>query len=172
MAGNLKTHIYCYDDYRRFSDDVKKRFPDDSRYKVVSFQTTMELLSHIEDKNEKALCKVAIIGVHDNKDQMEMIDKLSVKIRNTDPRIGIILLIPADKVEEVKKIVKFNISAYIPVNANSVLRIHNIVKKIISEKSIIRYRKRRNLSLTVLLVFIFLSLLLILISWFRLPQYF
>ena len=172
MAKSIKTHIFCFDDYRSFSEDVKKRFSDPSRYKVISFQTRQEFLKHLEDEKEHTFCKVAILGMHDTREQLEMIDQLSVEIRKIDPKTGIILLIPVDKMEEVKKTVKFNIDAYIPQNTNSILRIHNIVKKLISENSIVRFRKRRNVSLTILFAFIILSLLLIVIAWFKLPEYF
>ena len=172
MTGNLRTHIFCYDDYRSFSEDVKKRFSDVTRYKVTSYVTPRDLLTSLEEDKEHALCKVAILGMHDNKEQIREADQLSVEIKKTEPGIGIILLIPADKVDEVKKIMKFNINAYIPRNSNSILRIHNIVKKLISENSIIYYRKKSNFSVAVLLIFILISFLLILIAWFKLPQYF
>lgn len=172
MAQNTKTHIFCLDDYRSFSDDVRERFSDTSRYKIDSFQAQQELVKHLMEDKEYALCKVAILGIHDTKEHIEMIDHLSMEIKKVDPKAGIILLIPIGKLEEVKKIVKFNIDAYIPQNINSILRIHNAVKKLISVKSIALFRKRRNISLTFLFAFIILSLLFIVIAWFKLPEYF
>jgi DNA-binding NarL/FixJ family response regulator len=172
MAGNLRTHILCYDDYRNFSEDVRKRFSDESRYKVIAFQASEEMLSYLMSEKEKTLCRIAILGLHDNHDQLSMIDKLSEGIRKYDTRTGTILLIPSDKMEEVKKAIRFNISAYIPRNANSIVRIHNTVKKLMSESSIELYRKRRDFSLTVLISFILLCLGLLIFSVFRLPQYF
>ena len=81
-----------------------------------------------------------------------------MEIKKIDHRTGLILIGPPDKMEEIKKTVKFNIDAFIPKNANSILRIHNTVKKLISEHSIGIFRKRRNISLYVLLV-IFCSLI-------------
>ncbi len=172
MTGKLTTHIFCYDDYRSFSDDVKKRFSDTFRYKVSSFVTTRDLIANLEEDKEHALCKVAIIGMHDNKEQIREIIGFIEEIIKIEPAIGIILLIPADKVEDVKKIMKFNISAYIPRNSNSILRIHNIVKKLISENSIIHYRKKSNFSITVVLIFVIVLVLMILIARFKLPLYF
>ena len=37
MAKNIKTHIFCYDDHRGFSEDVRKRFTDLSRYTNLVF---------------------------------------------------------------------------------------------------------------------------------------
>lgn len=172
MAKTIKTHIFCFDDYRSFSEDVKKRFSDPARYNVISFQTRQEFLKHLDGEKEHIFCKVAILGMHNTNEQLEMIDHLSVEIRKIDPKTGVILLIPVEKMEEVKKTVKFNIDAYIPQNTNAILRIHNVVKKLISENSIVRFRKRRNVSLTFLFLFIILSLLLIVVARFKLPKYF
>jgi DNA-binding NarL/FixJ family response regulator len=172
MAKNIKTHLFCYDDHRGFSEDVRKRFTDLSRYTVISFQTREEFLKHLEEEKEHNYCKVAILGLHDTKEQFEMIDQLTMEIKKIDPRTGLILLGPPDKMEAIKKSVKFNIDAYIPKNANTILRIHNTVKKLISEHSMGIFRQRRNFSLYVLLGFILLSIVSIIVAWLRLPQYF
>jgi len=172
MAKNIKTHLYCYDDHRGFSEDVRKRFTDTDRYTVLSFQTPEEFIGHIIAEKDQNFCKVAILGLHETKEQFEIIDKLTVEIKKIDYRTGLILLGPADKMEEIKKSVKFNIDAYIPKNGNSILRIHNTVKKLISEHSIGIFRKKRNFSFYILLTFLGLSIVLILIALFKLPQYF
>lgn len=172
MAKNIKTHLYCYDDHRGFSEDVRKRFTDRSRYTIVSFQTLEEFISHLSAEQENNFCKVAILGLHDTKEQFEMIDHLTMDIKKIDPRTGLILLCPSDKMEVIKKTLKFNIDSYIPKNANSILRIHNTVKKLISEHSIGIFRKKSNISISVLLGFFILSIILILVTYFMLPQYF
>jgi DNA-binding NarL/FixJ family response regulator len=172
MVKTDKTHIFCFDDYRSFSEDVKKRFQDTSRYKVVSFQTREELLKHLEADKINPFCKIAILGMHDSKEQISLIDKLTVEIKKIDPKTGIILLIPAEQMAEVTKAVKLNIDAYIPRNTNAILRIHNIVKKLISENTIIRFRKRRNVTLIVLFSFIFAAILFLIFARYRFPQYF
>ncbi len=172
MAINPKTHIYCYDDHRAFSEDVKKRFADNARYTVMSYPTTEEFIATLEKERESSFCKVAILGVHDTPDQIQMIDKLTVEIKKIDPLTGLILVVPADKHDEIKKVIKYNIEACIPKNANTILRIHNTVKKLISEHSIGIFRKRRNISLYILTGFIILSAILTAIAYFRLPHYF
>ena len=62
-----------------------------------------------------------------------MIDRMTVEIKKIDNKTGLILVGPPDKMEDIKKEVKYNIDAFIPKNANSILRIHNTVKKLISE---------------------------------------
>jgi DNA-binding NarL/FixJ family response regulator len=172
MAKNIKTHIICYDDHRGFTEEVRKRFSDTLRYLVLSFQTPEEVISCLEKEKEHSFCKIAILGLHETLAQHSMIDQLTVDIKRIDPNTGLILLGPCDKMDTIKKTLKFNIDAYIPKNANMILRIHNAVKKLISEHSIGVFRKRRNLSLYILLAFLLLSVITIIISYFRLPQYF
>jgi hypothetical protein len=172
MAKNIKTYLFCYDDHRGFSEDVRKRFQDSARYKVLSFQTREEFISHLEEVSESSFCKIAILGLHDNKEQIEMIDHLTQDIKKCDRRTGLILLGPEEKMEVIKKTVRYNIDAYIPRNSNSILRIHNTVKKLISEHNIGVFRKRRNISLYVLLAFVILSALFLFAAYFRAPQYF
>jgi len=172
MAKNLKTHIFCYDDHRGFSEEVRKRFSDLSRYIVLSFQTREELLNKLEKDKEQKFCKVAILGLHDTKEQFEMIDQLTMEIKRIDQATGLILLGPPDRMELIKKCVKFNIDAYIPKNSNSILRIHNAVKKLISEHGIAIFRKKSHISLYILVGFILLTIILIIVAFFRLPHYF
>lgn len=166
------TYLICYDDHRSFTEDIRKRFSDTSRYTVVSFHLRDEFIEHCREEKENISCKVAIIGVPEAVENFESIGEMTMEIQRLDPKTGLILIVQPDKLEEVKKIIKFNIDAYIPKNANTILRIHNTVKKLISEHNIAIFRKRRNFSLYLLLVFILISALIILLAYFRLPQYF
>jgi DNA-binding NarL/FixJ family response regulator len=172
MAKNIKTHIFCYDDHRGFSEDVRKRFSDLSRYSVESFQTQEEFLAHLEAIKDHSFCKVAIMGLHETKEQFEMIDRLAAEAKKIDTKTGLILLGPPDKMEIIRKTVKFNIDAYIPKNTNSVLRIHNAVKKLISEHSIGIFRKKSNLSIYVLLGALLFAIVFLILAYYKLPQYF
>jgi DNA-binding NarL/FixJ family response regulator len=172
MAKNIKTHIFCYDDHRGFSEDVRKRFSDKTRYTVVSFQSREDFIVHLKAEKEHKYCKVAILGLHDTQDQFEMIDHLTKEIKEIDSHTGLILLGPPEKMEAIKKTVKFNVDAFIPKNTNSILRTHNAVKKLISEHGIGIFRKKSNISAYVLLGFILASLIILIVAYFRLPQYF
>jgi DNA-binding NarL/FixJ family response regulator len=172
MAKNIKTFIFCYDDYRGFTEDVRKRFADETRYKVLSFPTREEFINNLEEEKEHSFCKIAILGAHETNEQIEMLDQLTIEIKKRDLRTGIIILGPPEKMDEIKQSIKFNVDAYIPKNTNSILRIHNIVKKLISEHNINVFRKRRNFSLYLLLTFCIVCILLAIIAWFKLPQYF
>lgn len=172
MKKNIKTHLYCFDDHRGYSEEIKKKFPDLSRYVVLSYQTRDEYLSQLQKEKENRYCKIAILVLHDNREQYEMFDHLVFEIKKIDPLTGIILICPPDRTEEISKIIKFNIDAIIPQNSNAILRIHNTVKKLMSEHSIGVFRKRRNFSLLILVAFIILSALLLLVAYLRLPKYF
>jgi hypothetical protein len=172
MPKNIKTHLYCYDDHRGFAEDVKKRFTDLSRYTVDSFPTREEFINHLEAEKENNFCKIAILGLHDTNEQFEMVNQLTMEVQRIDSKTGLILLGPADKMETIKKIAKFNIDAYIPKNANSILRIHNTVKKLISEHSLGIFRKKAVLSVYILLGFLLLALGLIVVAYFKMPEYF
>jgi DNA-binding NarL/FixJ family response regulator len=172
MAKTIKTHLLCYDDRRSFTEDIRKRFDDTSRYQVTSFLTHQDFIAHCEKEKESNACKVAIIGIPDAPDQYKTIETLTADIKKIDIRTGLILLGPPDKMEELKKVVRFNIDAYVPKNSNSVLRVHNTVKKLISEHNIGIFRKRRNISLYFLLAFLVLAAIFIVIARFRFPGYF
>jgi DNA-binding NarL/FixJ family response regulator len=172
MAKVVKTYLFCFDDHRNFSDDVKKRFSDQTRYTVMIFHNMDDLLNHLAREKEHNYCKVAILGLQDTKENFEIIDQLTVKIKKIDISTGIILLGPTDKMDEITKAIRLNIDSYIPRNSNQVLRIHNTVKKLISEHSLLIYRKRRNLSFYFLLLFLALVLVFILFARIKFPVYF
>lgn len=172
MAGTKMTFIVCFDDHRSFTDDIRKRFSDSTRYSVVTFATQSEFIGHFIKEKENSSCKVSIIGVPDTLENYEIVEKLTSEIKKTDPRTGIILLVNGDKMEALKKVVRINIDAYIPRNINAILRIHNTVKRLISEHNINAFRKKRNLALYALLGFILISVLTLVISFFRAPHYF
>ena len=172
MAKEIQTYLFCLDDHRGFSEDIRKRFSDISKYVVSVSHNKEDLLRNLTGLSDNKFCKVAIIGLHDSKENFEMADRLIAEIKKIDNRTGIILLAPPDKIEELKKTARMNVDSYVPKNANTILRVHNTVKKLISEHSLINFRRRRTVSTYILLAFIVLSLILGLVAWFRLPMYF
>jgi hypothetical protein len=172
MSKSVTTYLFCYDDHRNFSEDVKKRFSDQSRYIVVTFHNLDDFLNHLLKQKEHNFCKVAILGLQDTRENFETIDHLIAEIKKIDISTGIILICPPDKMDEIKKAIRINIDSYIPRNANMVLRIHNTVKKLISEHSLLIYRKRRNFSFYFLLIFLAVAVLLAIAAYFKFPQYF
>lgn len=172
MVKMGKTSVYCLEDHKSLSDEIVKRFDDSSRYNVKQASTGNELLKLIRGDTGKNSCQVVIISIHESKEHLDQIDHLTVSIKEISHEIGIILLIQEDKMDEVKMAVRSNIDSYIPKNGNSILRIHNTVKKLISHKNLEINNMRRRKSLYVLLVFILISLLLLIASYFRLPEFF
>ena len=172
MSKIRKVYLICYDDHRGFTEDVRKKFDDQARYVVISFQTRKEFIDYIFEKKDPKFCKVAILGVHEYKEQIEMISKFTMEIKSIDAGVGLILLVVSEMLEEVKKSVKFNIDAFIPKNANAIPRIHNVVKKLSSEHTIGIFRRKMNFSVCFLFAFLLLSVLIIIISFFFLPEYF
>ena len=102
-------------------------------------------------KKEHRNCKVVILKINESKEQSLLIENLSMEMKKIDPSAGIILVFPPERSEDIKKTIRFNIEAYIPKNDNAVLRLHNAVKKFISEYNLVIYRKRRNFSIYIFL---------------------
>ena len=172
MAEVTFACLYCLDDHRIFSEDVKKRFSDASRYLVGVYHKSEDILNELKRMKRQKVCKVAILALHDSKDNLEMIKHISIQIRKIDQSTGIIILSPPDSIDDTKKSIRFNIDSYIRRNANTILRIHNTVKKLISKHDLLIFRKRRNWSFCILVTFFFLSLLISVISCLRLPMFF
>jgi hypothetical protein len=172
MAKPVLTYIFCLDDHRTFSEDVKKRFSDSSRYIVNISHNRDDLLKNFRQESDHRFCKVAIIGLNDTKENFEMADHLVGEIKKMDISTGILILVPPEKLDDARKTIRINIDSHIPRNANSILRIHNTVKKLISQHSLLIYRKKRTISMYALISFILLSVIFALIAWLRLPMYF
>jgi DNA-binding NarL/FixJ family response regulator len=172
MAGVKLTYLLCLDDHRNFTEEIRKRFSDESRYRIETFHDHRDLIARFRRGKEKNTCKIAIISVPDSTDQLVLTESLTLEIGKANASAGIILLVSPDKMDEARKAIRFNIDAYVPRNTNSVLRIHNAVKKLISEQNIIIFRKRRNLALYALTGFTIIVVLIVLITRLKLPQYY
>ena len=172
MAKAVKTYLFCYDDHRNFSDEVRKQFSDTSKYVVSISHNIEDFKNHLIEEKASNRCKVSILGVQDTKENFEIIDHLTIDIKEIDRRTGIILLGPPDKMDEIRKTIRINIDSYIPHNTNQILRIHNTVKKLQSEHSLLIYRKRKRFSFYFLLISLAIAALIAIIAYFKLPAYF
>jgi len=172
MAKITQSYLFCFDDHRSFSEDVKKRFSDQSKYMVLVAHNREDFLRNLEKEKDHNFCKVAIIGLHESKENFEMADHLISDIKKIDAGTGILLLAPPEKMEELKKTARYNVDSYIPRNANTLLRVHNTVKKLMSEHSLLIFRRKRAVSMYVLGIFIVISLIFLAVARFRLPMYF
>ena len=172
MSRTKTAQLICFDDHRIITEDMIKRFSDLSKYKVESSHNRQDFISTLEKLADSKSCKVALIVLTDSQEQIAETAKMTYEISKINQDTGIILIVPSGKMEEVRKSIKYNIDAYIIKNPNAILRIHNEVKKLVSEYNINIYRKRRNLSLSILAVSIFITLLAVVVAYFRLPMYF
>mgnify|MGYP000896134440 CR=1 FL=1 len=172
MPKNIRTHIYCLDGHRSFTDEIRKKFDDTTRYIVDSFHTGEDLSTALERDKESKACKIVIIGIRDMQGELQETEKLADCIRKKDPRTGVVVLCPPEKLEDIGKKTELNVDAFIPQNANFILRVHNTVKKIFSEYNIVIHRERRNRSLMAVLAFVILSVMLILFARLKYPDFF
>jgi len=172
MKNNTVTHILCYDEFRGFAGDLKKHFSDPEKYVFIAFGSKHELVSAITTAVRPPICRVAVIGIHDSSDQFGLTEKLTREIKQSDPDTGLILVVPQEKTGEIQKAIRFNIDAYVPRNSNAPLRVHNAVKKLVSEYNLRIFRKNRNRAFLVLAIFLILSALILLAARLHLPEYF
>ena len=172
MTKINQVHLFCLDEHRTFSEDVRKRFADTSKYRVISTSSQHEFLKTLENEKEHRFCKVAVITIYEAKEQGLIIENLAKTVKKTDPSVWLILVYPVEKGEEIKKTVKFNIDAFIPRNDNAIIRLHNTVKRLIGWHNLEISRKRRNLSLFFLLAISVLAAILLLVAYLKYPLFF
>jgi hypothetical protein len=172
MTKINQAHLFCLDEHRTFSEDVRKRFSDTSKYRVISTSSQHEFLKAIDNEKEHRFCKVAVITLYEAKEQGLMIENLVKAVKESDPSAWLIIVYPVEKGEKIKRASKFNIDAFIPRNDNAIIRLHNTVKRLIGWHNLEISRKRRNLSLWFLLAFAVLCALILLVAYLRHPVYF
>jgi hypothetical protein len=172
MGKSTRTHLFIFDERRLFTEDVRKKFDDAKRYIISSFQNPDEFKSRIAEKHDRKTCRIAITGIQDLSDHDGAAGRLAEEIATGGNLNAVIIICPQDKTEEIRKALKFNIEECIPRNSNTILRLHNTVKKVFSEHSIVIYTKRRNRSFAVLAAFIILAVIMFVVAYLKLPEYF
>jgi len=172
MISREFTYLFCLDDKQSYSVEVKRRFNDASRYMVFVSQSRNELLNLVKEYLLRPGYKIAILPYYNLSDMSEPVQALAAEIQRINPGLSIVLLVHGDSPEE--SVMKSGISAYswVPASNNSILRIHNSVKKLISEKSLEIRTRRRNLAFKLFIFVIAVSAIAIVAAFFRFPQYF
>jgi DNA-binding NarL/FixJ family response regulator len=168
----IRTYIACLDDHRNFSEDIRKRFSDTSKYTVSVTHNREDLVKSLGQEKGPDIFRIAILGLHDSKDNFEYTENIAADIKAHDRNTAILVLASPDKLDDIRESLGNLVSSCIPRNANSVLRIHNTVKKLVSEHNLTYHRNRRNISARILIAFLILCALLILVARFLLPGYF
>lgn len=167
-----RTYIACLDDHRNFSEDIRKRFSDTSKYTVFVTHNREDLVKSLSHEKGPDVYRIAILGLHDSKENFEYTESIVTDIMAYDRNTAVLVLASPDKIDDLRESLGNSVSACIPRNVNSVLRIHNTVKKLISEHNLAFYRHRRTISLRILIAFLILSALLILFARLVVPEYF
>jgi hypothetical protein len=172
MASPEFTYLFCLDEKRTYSVEVKRRFNDESRYEVLVSQSRHELLNLVTQHRLSRGHRVAVLPFADTNDQNDPVRTIAADIQAVSPDIIIILLVAGESPEEL--VIKSGIKPYswVPVTNNSVLRIHNSVKKLISEKNLLLKTKRIKRVFRILVTFLFAALMILIYCRFRFPNYF
>ena len=168
----IKTHIVCLDDHKTFSEDVRKRFSDAAKYIVQITHNREDLMKALKNGSEPDIFSIVIMGLSDSKESIEYTESIISEINEYYPETAVLLITPQDKTEDIRNNLKANVDSFIARNANAILRIHNSVKKLVSEHNLLLYTRRKNLSTIILITFIAASLLFLLIARFIIPSYF
>ncbi len=158
MRKRNQAMIFCLDEGRSFTADIAKRFSDTTKYRVLSCSSKQDFMKELAAENDKSLCRVAVLVINEVREDGSHVERLTKEIHTAAADMGLILVFPPEKGEEIRKAARFNIEAYIPRNSNSILRLHNVVKRLISKHNLEIYHKRRNLSLWILLAFILIAI--------------
>ncbi|MBE0676736.1 MAG: hypothetical protein IH591_18920 [Bacteroidales bacterium] len=172
MVSPEFTYLFCLDEKRTYSVEVRRRFNDATRYEVLVSQSRHELLNLVRQHRTGRGYRVALLPFADTHDQNDPVRTIAAEIQEVSPDIILILLVTGDSPEEL--VAKSGIRPYswVPATNNSVLRIHNSVKKLISEKNLALKTKRIRRVFRILVSFLFAGLLLLIYCRFRFPQYF
>jgi len=168
----IKTHIICLDDHKTFSEDVRNRFSDTAKYIVQVTHNREDLMKAIINGNGPDVFSIIIMGLADSKENIEYSASIISEIKRYNPETAILLITPQDKTEDIRNNLKAYVDSYIARNANTILRIHNTVKKLVSEHNLHFYTRRRKLSAIILISFLAASLLFLLAARFLVPGYF
>jgi hypothetical protein len=130
----------------------------------MTFSSKQELMGSFSREAGHAFCRVAVLSLYDDAGQGIIAEEAFRELSELDRDAGLVIIYPESRGEEVRKMKGINPDAFIPRNNNSILRLHNFVKKVMSERNLEISRKRRNLSIFVLLGFLALSAAIFLIT--------
>lgn len=166
------TYLFCLDEKKNYSVEVNRRFDDGTRYEVLVSQSRHEFLNIVKQHRSGSSTKVALLPFADTHDQNDPVKTIAADIRAVSPDIIIILLVSGESPDELVLKSGINPYAWVPATNNSVLRIHNVVKKLISEKTLTLKTTRIRRVGRILVGLIIAALLFLVYSVFRFPQYF
>lgn len=172
MPSKEFTYLFCLDEKKSYFSEVNRRFNDADRYEVLTSHGRHEFLNMIRQYRQNRGFKVAILPFANTSDQYQPVKTIAAGIKTLIPDVVIILLVSGDAPEEL--VAKSGIEPYswVPATNNSVLRIHNSVKKYISEENLSHKIKRKRKAFRVFVASVVLALLFLLFSMLRYPSFF
>lgn len=146
-----KIKLFCLDDHRSFSDEIRKKFADDHRFQIYSTNNKEEYIKTLSLQQSKLSVIVPIAAIHNNREQIESLNQVF-----RDPRLekffqSVILLVPPEKYEELCLETTIPAYSFIPRNTNFMLRLNNTIKKMVSEHNLITQKYARNVFLWILI---------------------
>lgn len=148
------TYIFCLDNNRQFCDDLRKRFSDQAKYSFFSLSSPEDILRESAGIRKRRTSKVVLISINGSNLQLPEVESFTRDLKKADPYTGLIIVHTAERTEEIKKSIVFNIDAYIQKNGNAIPRVHNAVRKLISEHILRLARKRLRTALFATVAFL------------------
>ena len=171
MTLSKITHIVCYDDHRSFTGDIRNRFRE-SRYIVNSFHNKKEFIEFCVTTADNKCSTVAILGFTEPEEKINLLNDFITSVKNVLPDAAVIILVPPGKLEAVKKGIAHIVDGLIPINNNTILRIHNTIKRVFSEYRINIFRKRRNNAVIITILVLLALIATFFVLYARYPSYF
>ncbi len=162
MAVKEFTHLFCLDDKKSYSAEIKNRFSDSSRYNVIVSSSPSEIINSVKSSQAKKCFKVAVIPLPDKPDKRSAAESFAMSLLSESPDINIILMTHGDRPANLP----FPFYSSVPANNNSIHRIHNSVKRLISEVALDSRRKRVRISSIVLAMTTLFSLGALYLAWY------
>lgn len=166
------THILVYDYHRHFSEKIIKRFPDKSRYTLSFFINKQAFINHCQAISGTNSCVVSIIFYNEPIETIGLLNDFLSAIKETCANTSIIIVSLLSNLEEIKMRLTTNIDDIIPVNNNTILRIHNTVKRVFIEYNILYYRKRRDNTLKFTILVLATAIITFLTTYYLHPEIF
>jgi hypothetical protein len=154
MKRRDSTYILCLDNNRQFCDDLGKRFSDPAKYTFFSSSSPVDILRESAGISKRRNSKIVLISINGSNLQLSEVESITRDVKYADPFTGLILVHTAERAEEIKKSIVFNIDVYIQRNGNTIPRIHNSVCKLISEHMLRLARKRLRIALFTTVAFL------------------
>lgn len=172
MNTVILTNIICFDEYNNFVEKVITKFSDTEKYKLATFHNKQTFVDYCEKMNESEQCNVAIIGCFEQDEAMKNSVSVVEAVKAVNPKIGVVAVVPPEKMDLCIKRITSGVDDFIPQNNNAVTRVHNSVKKIISQYNVAVLEKYRNRTILAAALFVLLMIFAAFVLHLSYPQFF